>query len=464
MTGEGDTPRATPSPAPLGHARPAEGDEPQTIAGRYRVIRKLGEGGMGAVFLAEHVHMRKRFAVKVLLPEALRDPELVARFEREAVAAGSIAHPGVCAATDFGRLPDGSFFLVLEYVDGESLKHVLEGGALPVARALEITKQVLAALGAAHAKGIIHRDVKPANVMIVRRAEGDLVKVLDFGIAKVAQSSEEAGPNSNLTRMGAIYGTPSYLSPEQAMAKAIDHRADLYAVGVMLFEMIRGKLPFEEDGFMLIAQHVNAPPPPLSSPIDATSLTDDVRALVTRLLAKQPDERPRDAAEAIAAIDALGSSSHATIAGTHATVAAASGTLGVGAAPSGETPVARVLRLVKACSGATSRARDRFLALREAVLPRLEPFASRIRVSPKQLFAMLSVTAAVLVAIAMIVALRPKTSRDDAPEAASRAAPIATAPPKSKANANANAKAAAPVAKKSGDGVHGLGPKIGNTF
>jgi serine/threonine-protein kinase len=203
----------------------------QTLSGRYRIDRLLGEGGMGAVYEAEHTHMRKRLAVKVLHQEMSHLPEVVARFEREAMAAAHIDHPNVAAATDFGMLEDGSFFLALEYVEGHSLRDVVAQGRLELGRALHIVSQMAQALHRAHALGIVHRDLKPENVMLVEREnDPDFVKVLDFGIAKVPVgelASEEpaasaaSGAPKILTQMGMVYGTPEYMAPEQALGQRI---------------------------------------------------------------------------------------------------------------------------------------------------------------------------------------------------------------------------------------------------
>ena len=290
----------------------------ELVAERYRLVERLGEGAMGAVWAAEHVHMRKRFAVKILHPDAVSSPEIVSRFEREAVAAANIVHPAVVAATDFGRLADGSFFLVLEYVAGKDLRHLVAGGALPVSRALDLTRQILLGLGAAHAKGVVHRDIKPENVMLVSRTEStvsrgaatrDMVKILDFGIAKVdANSFGDPQEGQLLTRMGSIYGTPNYMAPEQALGTAIDARADLYAVGVMLYEMIAGAPPFDGDPITVIAKQVNEAPPPLHSPLGPEALTPQLLALVDALLAKDREARPADAHAAIALLDAAAAS------------------------------------------------------------------------------------------------------------------------------------------------------------
>src|SRR5579864_7103433 len=183
-------PRGTPAPKPSERPSVRPGGPESLVgivlSGRYLIERLLGEGGMGAVYQAEHTHMRKRLAVKVLHPEMSRMPEVVARFEREAMAAAHIEHPNVAAATDFGKLEDGSFFLVLEYVEGKSLRDAMAAGRVELARVLHVARQIASALGRAHALGIVHRDLKPENVMLVtREGDADFVKVLDFGIAKV---------------------------------------------------------------------------------------------------------------------------------------------------------------------------------------------------------------------------------------------------------------------------------------
>ena len=310
---ETPVPAAGAPPKPAGVPAPGVPAIGSIVAERYRLEKLLGEGAMGAVYLAEHVHMRKRFALKVLHPDAVSSPELVARFEREAVAAANIAHPGVAAATDFGRLADGAFFLVLEYVAGKDLRWLISEGALPPARALDITRQLLLALGAAHSKGVVHRDIKPENVMLVARegaaalAENrDVIKVLDFGIAKLDANSLGEGRDEErqqLTRMGMVYGTPAYMSPEQAMGEPVDARADLYAVGVMLHEMITGKPPFDGDAIIVIAKQVNEAPPPLVSPMGDGGITPELRALVDALLAKDREQRPADAQAAVTLLD-----------------------------------------------------------------------------------------------------------------------------------------------------------------
>jgi serine/threonine-protein kinase len=255
---------------------------------------------MGTVYAAEHMLLRKRVALKVLHPDMSRNPEMVARFEREAMAAGHIAHPNIAAATDFGRLDDGSFFLVLELVEGESLREALSGGRLDVDRAVHVAGQIASALSRAHGLGVVHRDLKPENVMLVRRAaDPDFVKVLDFGIAKGAvldgppsTNAPTVGGSRALTRVGMVYGTPGYMAPEQALAQPVDARADLYAVGVLLFEMLAGKRPFESANVaVLLGLHVSAAVPAIGDAAPGVEVPPALEAIVRRLLAKEPADR-----------------------------------------------------------------------------------------------------------------------------------------------------------------------------
>jgi serine/threonine-protein kinase len=275
------------------------------LSGRYRIERLLGEGGMGAVYEAEHTHMRKRLAVKVLHAEMGRLTEVVARFEREAMAAAHIDHPNVAAATDFGKLDDGSFFLVLEFVEGHTLREAIGKGALELGSALHITAQIASALHRAHGLGIVHRDLKPENVMLVER-DGDpfFVKVLDFGIAKVpvgelGSTKEKAGPGQPvLTQLGMIYGTPEYMAPEQALGLAVDPRADLYALGVMAYEMTTGARPFDhESKVTLLGMHVTAPVPKMSDRAPEAAVPPEVEAIIVKLLAKEANDRFSEARE-----------------------------------------------------------------------------------------------------------------------------------------------------------------------
>jgi serine/threonine protein kinase len=284
-----------PSEAPLPPQVPSAPGEQlligTVVAGRYFVKKLLGSGGMGAVYEAEHVQLKKRVALKVLHGHMSIKPEVQARFEREAVAAGRINHPGVAAATDFGRLPDGAFYLVLEYVNGSSLADVLlETPVLPADRAFRITAQICAALVAAHGQGIVHRDLKPDNVMLSGFGDEDFVKVLDFGIAKM-QSEEPAEGQARLTRVGLVFGTPEYMSPEQARGALVDHRTDLYALGMIAYEMLAGRSAFRADDLMAILTAQMADPPP---PLPGT-VPPPFAIVILSLLEKDPAKRPQTA-------------------------------------------------------------------------------------------------------------------------------------------------------------------------
>ena len=215
----------------------------QILAERYHVIKKLGEGGMGQVYLAEHVKMGRRSAIKVMNPSMVHDPDAVARFNREAANASRITHPHVCAIYDFGESADGLIYLAMEFIEGEPLTDLLaREGALPTPRAGRIFLQTADALQAAHDLGIVHRDLKPDNIMLARgRAGGDVVKVVDFGIAKAVGGDA----SQKVTKTGLVIGTPEFMSPEQLSGDPVDVRSDLYSLALVLYIMLTGKLPFE---------------------------------------------------------------------------------------------------------------------------------------------------------------------------------------------------------------------------
>jgi eukaryotic-like serine/threonine-protein kinase len=274
----------------------------QLISGRYRICSLLGEGGMGAVYLAEHTHMKKRFAMKLLHPEMADREEVLARFRREAEAAAHVEHPNIVAATDFGQTDDGAFFLVLEYVDGISLRAKLATGALGTVRALHIARQIALALERAHDSGIIHRDLKPENVMLVTKGEdSDFVKVLDFGVARFDPPSGEGG--QPLTQLGTVMGTPAYMAPEQAVGERVSNRADLYALGCLMYEMLTGELPFEGEMMTLLTKHIMEPVPPMAERAPAVTVPEPVEAVVRKLLEKDPNSRYQNARALVEAID-----------------------------------------------------------------------------------------------------------------------------------------------------------------
>jgi serine/threonine-protein kinase len=259
----------------------------RVIDGRYRVERVLGEGGMGVVFLITHVALNKRMAMKVLREEMAREHDVVQRFIQEAQASTAIGHPNIVDISDFGRTPEGAVYFVMEHLEGETLTERIERkGPLGVAEAVAIAEQIASALAAAHAHGVIHRDMKPDNVFLLRRGDrGDLVKVLDFGIAKVGSAP------SKLTRTGMVFGTPHYMAPEQAAGQVVDARADIYALGVILYEMFTGVVPFDAETFMgvLTKQMFEEPVPPTER--GATPDMGPLEPIVLRALAKKPEGR-----------------------------------------------------------------------------------------------------------------------------------------------------------------------------
>src|SRR5438128_7872658 len=236
----------------------------QVVAGRFKLEELIGQGGMGKVYRARHLTLDKPVCLKMLKPALLEDPTLVGRFEREAKAASRLNHPNSIAVLDFGRLEErgGTLYIAMEFVQGKDLRLVLrDEWPLPEERIARIMAQVLAALGEAHAQNVIHRDLKPENIMVEqRRAQPDFVKVLDFGIAKILDSDLPG-----LTRSDVVCGTPQYMAPEQATGSSLDARCDLYAVGVILYQLVTGHLPFDGANSMeVLTKHVNDPPVPPS--------------------------------------------------------------------------------------------------------------------------------------------------------------------------------------------------------
>lgn len=278
--------------------------EPGTRLGNYEIVSKLGAGGMGIVYMAQQVFLRSEAAIKVLLPEFSGNQEIIERFFNEARAATEIQHPSIVKVFDFGYSEDGAAYIVMEYLRGEGLDGRLKRvGCLPLDDALILTRQIASALSAAHKAGIVHRDLKPDNIFLVPDPEvpgGERIKLLDFGIAKLAHS----GMSSSRTRTGALMGTPAYMSPEQCTgAGKVDLRTDLYALGCILFQMLCGQPPFVRYGAgAVMAAHIYEPPPPPSS---LTPMPADTEELILRLLAKSPAERFQSAESLMDAIDGL---------------------------------------------------------------------------------------------------------------------------------------------------------------
>jgi tRNA A-37 threonylcarbamoyl transferase component Bud32 len=278
-----------------------------TLLGRYRVIKKLGEGGMGTVYLGEHATIGKKFAVKVLSYEYAHKDDLRERFLQEARAASMISQENVVEITDFGDTPDGSVFFIMEFLQGEDLSDTLKSeGRLPWSRAKPIMLQICRALAAAHDAGIIHRDMKPENCYrIARGSNEDFIKVLDFGIAKV--TSEDEGEGKGLTRTGMIFGTPEYMSPEQAQGARPDHRVDIYAVGVILYELLTGEVPFSADTFMgILTKHMFEVPRAPSSLVPQADIPLEVENIILKAMQKDRELRFANMREMAEAIEAVG--------------------------------------------------------------------------------------------------------------------------------------------------------------
>ncbi|MEJ7604491.1 MAG: serine/threonine-protein kinase [Kofleriaceae bacterium] len=263
----------------------------QTLAGRYLISRKLGEGGMGAVYLATHNVLEKQVALKVLHGEFSRKPDLVERFIQEAKAASRIRHENVIDISDFGSTPEGLVFFAMELLSGHDLHEEvararLAGQLLPWVRSKKIFLQICAALVAAHSKGIIHRDLKPENIYLVDfLGEADFVKLLDFGIAKQTEVSEG---DRKLTKTGMLFGTPEYMSPEQARGEHVDARVDVYAMGCILFQLVTGRVPFEADNFMgVLSLHLTQEPPAIPAEFfDMIGAPRELAGVISRALEK----------------------------------------------------------------------------------------------------------------------------------------------------------------------------------
>ena len=263
------------------------------VAERYVVHKLIGNGGMSQVYLAEHDSIARRVAIKILHRELLDKPSVLARFAHEARAASTVQHENVVEVTDFGQTADGRPFMVMEYLDGEDLGETLiREGPFTWERARPILLQILAALQAAHDQGLIHRDIKPENVFrISRMGSDDYVKVLDFGIAKVVarQPSGKPGPPKTLT--GQVLGTPAYMAPEQCIGDSVDARADLYAVGVIAYQMLTGRTPFEGSRAEVMEAQVYKKVPAMAEVEPGIEIGAKVEEVVRKALAKNPSNR-----------------------------------------------------------------------------------------------------------------------------------------------------------------------------
>ncbi|MBL9103553.1 MAG: serine/threonine protein kinase [Myxococcales bacterium] len=269
----------------------------QELDGRYRIVELLAAGGMGAVFVADHLTLPKQVAIKMIRDDFVANKTAEARFKQEALATARIDHPHVVSAIDYGHLPGGGTYLVIQLVHGQSLGHRLAAGPLPWLQVCQIGSQVADALAAAHQAGIVHRDLKPENVLLEPRSDGSVhARVLDFGLAQVSVAGAAKATTNKLTRVGAVLGTPGYMSPEQTVGEEIDGRADLYALGVILWESCVGRYLWNTESLSeLRALQLSAPATSLREAC-AGKVPEALASLVERLLARKAAERPGTAA------------------------------------------------------------------------------------------------------------------------------------------------------------------------
>lgn len=269
-----------------------------TVVGhRFEIVSRIGAGGMGVVYKARQLGMDRWVAVKMLLKELAHDDKVVKRFKVEALAASRLTHPNTIRIYDFGQTEDANLYIAMEFLEGQSLERALRReGPLPARRVLHILRQIAASLSEAHSKGIVHRDLKPDNIFLTTvNGDPDFVKVLDFGVAKLREADRRQG---TLTQAGVIFGTPRYMAPEQCRSLAVDHRADLYALGVIAYEALTSVPPFDaESPLAILIQHVQEPPKPLAVVRPDVEIPEEVERLVMRCLEKVPERRFQDAAE-----------------------------------------------------------------------------------------------------------------------------------------------------------------------
>jgi len=283
------------------------GTDRSPLLGAYRLINCIGSGAMGHVYRAKHVLLGRMVAIKVLRPELASDEACANRFLAEARAVSSIDHEHVIDVIDFAREANGAPWFVMELLDGVDLRAAQINGPIALRRSLEVVRQLCDALHAVHAAGFVHCDVKPSNTFISQRDGKDVVKLIDFGIARsIAAASDTASADEELAKTGVV-GTPPYMAPEQLAVGSIDHRVDLYAVGAVLFQLVTGSAPFHRDDVrVLVSDMILAAPPVPSSLIDIPEvIRNDLDALILRCLAKDPDARPQSARELAASVAEL---------------------------------------------------------------------------------------------------------------------------------------------------------------
>ncbi|MGB3049679.1 MAG: serine/threonine-protein kinase [Polyangiales bacterium] len=277
------------------------------VAGQFRIVEKIGKGGMGAVYRAEQPDMNRYVAIKILHSRYLTRSDLVSRFRREARAMSQLSHPNTARVFLYGQLDDGACYFVMEHLVGQNLAQMVRAeGAMKPKRAVRIMTQVCGALEEAHQAGIIHRDLKPENIFVTSQGGiRDFPKVLDFGLAKVTERQMRPG-SMVLTQQGMVFGTPEFMSPEQAHGNTLDARSDIYSLGVILYELLTGKLPFDaKQPIEYIQLHVNATPIPFSQRLPDARFPPGLEEVVMAALAKKPKERYASAAEFAAALESV---------------------------------------------------------------------------------------------------------------------------------------------------------------
>ncbi|MGE0869315.1 MAG: serine/threonine-protein kinase [Kofleriaceae bacterium] len=280
----------------------------QVLANRYKIEAWLGEGAMGAVYKARHVKVGRLFAVKTLHPRMLEDKKIVQRFEREAELAGRLRHPNVAGVVDVSETPDGLRYMVMEFAEGRDLASLLSQAPMPPERVIALTRQMLEGLYHAHEHGLIHRDFKPENVIVERDAHGvEIPRIVDFGIAILRDGCDPQEMTSRLTTNGLVLGTPHYMAPEQAVADKLDHRIDLFALGIMVYEMLSGKLPFDGNGATVARANLMLDPPPISMRVSGLVVDPLLEAFARHLMAKQREARPDTARAARELLDLIAS-------------------------------------------------------------------------------------------------------------------------------------------------------------
>jgi serine/threonine-protein kinase len=277
------------------------------IGKRYKILKRIAHGGMGVIYRAEHLEMGKHFAVKVLYGDVAADEQNVERFKQEARAASRLDHPNIISITDFDRSDQGILYLVMELLHGEDLyRRVARKGPYDMPRAVSVIRQICRGLGNAHHQGLVHRDLKCENIFLARREEtNDFVKILDFGLAHLRDVTTLDGGRSGQSEVGIVFGTPEYMSPEQALGHQAEARSDLYSLGIIFYRLVSGVLPYTaQHPLDVCTQQILDPPRPLRQVRpDITDIPDELEAVIRKLLAKRPEDRPKDAAAVLALLD-----------------------------------------------------------------------------------------------------------------------------------------------------------------